>query len=139
MFYAFAQAFLGSLGIAVFSNGGLIVLNNIFLVQWGRGDKLDSSVSMSLMAIIFYIFISVNSMTYMAMTVYQQFMSCVERISEVIEMEEFVFNRNTDVTNKDEVCLQFKDADIGWGFRVKQESAEDKVNALKKGEKKRIV
>jgi hypothetical protein len=97
VWYAFAQAFLGSLGIAVFSNGGLIVLNNIFLVQWGRGDKLDSSVSMSLMAIIFYIFISVNAMTYMGMTVYQQFMSCVQRISEVIEMEEFVFSRNADV------------------------------------------
>jgi len=49
------------------------------------------------MAIIFYIFISVNAMTYMGMTVYQQFMSCVQRISEVIEMEEFVFSRNADV------------------------------------------
>ena len=88
---------------------------------------------------IFYIFISVNAMTYMGMTVYQQFMSCVQRISEVIEMEEFVFSRNADVKNKDEVCLTLKDADIGWGFRVKQESANDKIEALKKGAKKRII
>ena len=70
VYYAFAQAIFVGMGIAVYANGGLLVLNNIFLVQWGRGDKLDSSVSMSLMAIIFYIFLSVNATTYMGMTVY---------------------------------------------------------------------
>jgi len=60
-------------------------------------------------------------------------MSCVERISEVVEMEEFIFNREVDVKNKDDVHLVFENADIGWGFRVKQESAEDKKQALKAG------
>ena len=41
-------------------------------------------------------------------------------------MEEFVFNRSIEVPNKDDVHLVFENADIGWGFRVKQESAEDK-------------
>ena len=114
-------------GISLFQNVGLIVLNNIYLVQWGRGDKLDPAISMSLLAIIFYIFLSVNAMTYFGLTVYQQFMSCVERTSEVVEMEEFVFNRNIEVINKKEVHIIFEETDIGWGFRVKQESAEDKL------------
>ena len=53
-------------------------------------------------------------------------MSCVQRTSEVINMEEFVFNRTIEVPNKKDVHLVFENADIGWGFRVKQESAEEK-------------
>jgi len=62
---------IGGLGLSLYQNGGLIVLNNIFLVQWGRGEKLDPAISMSLMAIIFYIFLSVNATTYFGMTVFQ--------------------------------------------------------------------
>ena len=40
-----------------------------------------------------------------------------------MEMEEFVFDRNTNVTDKTEVELTFENADIGWGFRVKQQSS----------------
>jgi len=48
-------------------------------------------------------------------------------------MEEFIFNREVDVKNKDDVLLVFENADIGWGFRVKQESAAEKQQALKDG------
>jgi len=54
-------------------------------------------------------------------------------------MEEFVFNRNCEVVNKEKVQLNFEDANIGWSFRVKQESANDKIEALKKGAKKQII
>ena len=54
-------------------------------------------------------------------------------------MEEFVFNRSIEVPNKVDVHLVFENADIGWGFRVKQESSEDKKQALKAGTKKRMV
>ena len=53
-------------------------------------------------------------------------------------MEEFVFNRNIEVSNKDDVHLVFENADIGWGFRVKQESADEKKLALKAGTGKSI-
>ena len=36
-----------------------------------------------------------------------------------MEMEEFVFDRNTEVTDKKEVELKYENADVGWGFRVK--------------------
>ena len=104
---------------------------SIFMMKWGRGEKLDMSVSMSLMAMIFYIFISVNALTYMGLTTLQQFLSCVERMSTVLYMEEFEFTeRNTDVPNKADVHVKFDDADVGWGFRVKQESVEEKAKRL---------
>ena len=55
----------------------------------------------------------------MGLTVYQQLMSCLERVSHIMEMEEFVFDRNINVENKSEVELKYENADIGWGFRVK--------------------
>ena len=60
-----------ALGLAFFSNGGLIVLNNIFLIQWARGEKLDPGVSMALMAMVFYVFFGINMCVGMGMTVYQ--------------------------------------------------------------------
>ena len=54
-------------------------------------------------------------------------------------MEEFEFNREIKVENKEEVALVFEDADIGWGFRVKQESDAEKKLNLKSGNQKSIV
>lgn len=57
-------------------------------------------VSMSLMAMIFYIFISVNALTYMGLTVVQSFLSAVERMSTVFCMEEFEFKREDTCDDK---------------------------------------
>lgn len=89
------------------------------------------SVSMSLMAMIFYIFISVNAMTYMGLTVMQQFLSATERMSSVFCMEEFEFKREAKCDDKTEVAVKMTDVDIGWGFRLKQESVEEKTLRLK--------
>jgi ABC-type multidrug transport system fused ATPase/permease subunit len=66
--HTFQANMIQSLGFAVFSNGGLIACIAIFGSQWARGEELDMGESMSLLAMVFYIFLSVNSMTYMAMT-----------------------------------------------------------------------
>ena len=55
---------------------------------------------MSLMAMIFYIFISVNALTYMGLTVVQSFLSAVERMSTVFCMEEFEFKREDTCDDK---------------------------------------
>lgn len=68
--YVFAQMMIEAIGLAFFSNGGLIVLNNIFLMQWARGELLDPGVSMSLMAMIFYVFFGINMCVFMGLTVY---------------------------------------------------------------------
>ena len=40
-------------------------------------------------------------------------------------MEEFVFARNTNVEDKNDVHLIFEDASIGWGFRKKENSTDE--------------
>ena len=69
-FYVFYQGIVASLGFSFFQNGGMVVLMIIFINQWKEGEKLDQGVSMSIMAMIYFIFISVNSMTYWAMTTF---------------------------------------------------------------------
>ena len=60
--------FLRLIGTSVFQNGGLIVGIAILIPKWARGEKLDEGISMSMMAMVYYIFISVNMMTYVSMT-----------------------------------------------------------------------
>ena len=58
---------IGSLGMSVFSNAGLLAIIAIFIPIWMRGELLDEGSTMSLMAMVFFIFAAVNSMTYYAM------------------------------------------------------------------------
>ena len=67
-FYVFWQGIIGFLGLSVFQNGGLLAGIAIIVPQWSQGRLLDESVCMSLMAMIFFVFLSVNAMTYYAMT-----------------------------------------------------------------------
>jgi hypothetical protein len=65
----------------------------ILIPKWARGEKLDEGVSISLLAMVFYIFLSVNSFTYYGMTTLQQFFAIIARYSSVFEMGEFDFTR----------------------------------------------
>ena len=111
----FWQGMIGFLGLSVFQNGGLIVIIAILVPKWARGEKLDEGVSMSLMAMVFYIFMSANAMTYYGMTSLQQFSAIVLRMSEVFELDEYSFKRNVDA-GKDKALVKFENADISWGF-----------------------
>ena len=91
--YVFLQGLIGFLGLSVFQNGGLIVTIAIFIPKWMNGELLDESVSISVMAMVFFLFISINAMTYYAMTTLQQFSAVIQRMSSVFEMEEYATQR----------------------------------------------
>ena len=59
---------LSSLGLSIFQNGGLVAIVAILIPKWYRGEELVESESMSIMAMVFFIFASVNFLTYVAMT-----------------------------------------------------------------------
>ena len=59
---------VGSLGFSVFQNVGLVGVLIIFLPKWYMGEKLDLGDSFALLAMIYYLFFSVNGLTYYAMT-----------------------------------------------------------------------
>lgn len=62
---------------------------------------------MSLMAMIYFIFASVNSMTYYALTSIQTFFAILERLSSILEMDEYVTSRKIDVP-KEKVHIVMK-------------------------------
>ena len=72
---------------------------------------------MSVMAMIFFIFAAVNSMTYYAMNTIQTFLAILFRLSSVFEMEEYEFNRNIDV-EKEDVRIKMEGAEFSWGYKV---------------------
>lgn len=58
---------LGSLGFSLFQNVGLIGILAIFLPKWYMGEKIELGDSFALLAMIYYLFFSVNSLTYYSM------------------------------------------------------------------------
>ena len=58
---------IGMLGNSVFQNGGLFVTLAIFVPKWSRGEELEEGNSISVMAMVYYIFISINMLTYWAL------------------------------------------------------------------------
>ena len=102
----------------VFRNGGLFVIVAVLSTQFSRGIELKEGETMSLMAMIFYLFIAVNSMTYHGMTTVQTFLSVVERAAAIFEMDEYHSTRKENVKPED-VELVYEDVDISWGFKVK--------------------
>lgn len=60
--------FVGSLGFSVFQNMGLIGALCIFLPMWFRGEQLKVGDSFTILAMLYYLFFNINSMTYYCMT-----------------------------------------------------------------------
>jgi len=110
----------------------------IFLMKWNRGEQLDEAVSMSLMAMIYFVFLSINSMTYWALTTFQTFLAIIFRMSTIFELEEYEFKRELDVP-RDQVSVEFNKATVSWGFSVKQENAESSADKKKKEVKDKDV
>lgn len=58
--------FYGSLGFSVFQNIGLVCLAFIIVPMWMQGVVLDEAMIFSLAAMVSYLFLAVNSMTFYA-------------------------------------------------------------------------
>ena len=112
-------------GTSFFQNGGLLVALAVLIPQWIRGEELKEGVSMAMMAMVFYIFMSVNMMTYIAMTAVGNFLATIERMSTVYSLEECKDERAVDVEQKD-VKVSIEACDFSWGFKVKQDNETGK-------------
>ena len=79
---------VGSLGFSIFQNAGFIGVLIIFTSQWYIGEALELSDSFALLALIYYLFFNINSMTVYLMNSYCQSYECIHRLSEVFRMKE---------------------------------------------------
>jgi len=59
---------IGSIGYTLFNNAGFLVILIIFIPMWMRGEYVDTETAFSMLAMIFYLFLSVNSLFLYAMS-----------------------------------------------------------------------
>jgi ABC-type multidrug transport system fused ATPase/permease subunit len=111
---------VGSLSYSLFQNFGLVAVIVIFVTKWMREEVISQAECFSLLAMIYFLFFSITSMTLYAMNTLQQVMVLMQRLSEIFCMEEFKMERIENV-QKSEVCIKMKDAAFSWGFRVQQD------------------
>lgn len=79
--YVFWQLLIGMLGFSIFQNGGLIACILIFVPKWARGEQLMEGDTIAVMTMVYFIFLSINNLTYMAMISIQNFLAIVFRVS----------------------------------------------------------
>jgi len=100
---------------------GLIAVFIIYWVKWNEGQLLVLSESMSLLALIFYCFISNGQMTWIGFTNANMFLAVLQRISKVLQMEEHQRSVAQKTSSK-KVEIIFENSEFTWGFRVNKEA-----------------
>ena len=78
----------GSLGFSIFQNFGFIGALIVFTSKWYMGEMLQIGDSFTLLAIIYYMFFTVNSLTIYSINAYCQSLAIIYRLSEVLRMKE---------------------------------------------------
>mgnify|MGYP001626686794 CR=1 FL=1 len=117
---------IGSLGFSLFQNVGLLAILAIFLPKWYMGEKLDLGDSFALVAMIYYLFFSVNGLTYYSMQTMQQACAVIYRLSEVFRMEEHKRTREEKVVDGEPV-IKLDKMEYAWGFRVSEDQSKMKM------------
>ena len=128
MKYVTRLNFIMSLGNSFYPNMGLIVVLVILLAEWFQGRVLKNDVFVSMLAMIYFVFFSVNNLTFIGLTNFQNFRAILKRLSSVFEMEEYRISRVTDGQG----CrsIEAKNCSFSWGFRVKEDQANSKLNRV---------
>jgi len=60
---------------------GLIAILAILMAEWNQGKELKNEVVISILAMIYYVFFSVNVLTYYALTHVANFAAVLYRLS----------------------------------------------------------
>ena len=79
-----------------------------------------------MLSMIYFVFFSVNVLTYFALTNVQNFLAILERLSTVFEMEEHSKSRKSSNIPSNDVKVHFQNCAFSWGFRVKENQKESK-------------
>ena len=80
---------ISSLGASVFQNMGLVAVFIILLSEWYQEKEIKNEIAVSMLSMIYFIFFSVNTLTYFALTNVMNFLAILLRLSSVFKMEEF--------------------------------------------------
>ena len=93
---------------------------------------LSLADSFTVLAMIYYLFFSVNSLTYYALTTINQAFAVMYRLSEVYRMEEHQSTREENII-PGEPAIFIEHGEYAWGFRV-----SDNQEKMKKANKAKL-
>ena len=110
---------ISSLGFSVFQNMGFTVVLLIFLPMWAQGQEIKAELAFSILAMIFFLFYSITSMTLFTLQNMSLLVVMFKRLGDVFRMEEYKKLRDESVTTED-VLLRIENGAFSWGFRVPQ-------------------
>ena len=109
-----------SFGTSFFQNTGMVAVVIILVIEWSRGKELKNEIVVSMLAMIYLVFFSVNIICYFGLTNIMSFSAILERIATVFAMEESNITRDTNVATED-VTIEAENCSYAWGFRVSEE------------------
>jgi hypothetical protein len=70
---------------------------------------------MGLLALVFYLFFGINVFAFSGLLALQQFLSILNRLSQVFCLDQYQQARNEKVSYE-KVGVELKDASFSWGF-----------------------
>jgi ABC-type transport system involved in cytochrome bd biosynthesis fused ATPase/permease subunit len=100
---------------------GTVVIFALLMIQWSQGTELTTDEAISTLALVYLLFFSMNTFMYFALTNIQNFLTILQRLSHVFELEEKQLENKETVS---EVKISVTNAQVSWGFRKDQ--LEDK-------------
>ena len=88
----FCLNLIGSISFSIFQNVGMIGIICILLPKWFMSEALPISDSFTLLAMVYYLFFCVNSLTYSSISTMTQASAIIWKLSGILRMEEFKRN-----------------------------------------------
>ena len=76
--------FVGSLGLAIFQNLGLVCFLCILLPRWYSDDPLNLGDSFTVLAIVYYLFYSINSVTFYSFITFKHVSRIITRVAHIL-------------------------------------------------------
>jgi len=79
---------------------------------------------------VYFVFFSINVITYFSLVNIQSFLAILFRISQVFEMEEQEGPKMIEATSSakpEDICIEFANAGFSWGYRVKENQDQEKI------------
>ena len=73
----------------LFQNLAVLSAFLIFYYQWSNGVQIEMSKSFAILAMVYYLFVTVNQLTYLAVFQLSNFFAILNRISSVLRLEEY--------------------------------------------------
>ena len=80
---------LATIGFNLFQNLAVLSTFFIFYYQWSNGIEIEMAKSFAILAMVYYLFVTVNQLTYLAVFQLSNFLAILNRISSVLRLEQY--------------------------------------------------